>query len=63
MSNKTFMANNQTVTHGWYVIDATGLTLGRLATTEDTAKLCLFLLSDDAGYISGENISINGGRI
>ena len=37
--------------------------LGRLATTEDTAKLCLFLLSDDAGYISGENISINGGRI
>ena len=29
---KTFMANNQTVQHGWYVVDATGLTLGRLAT-------------------------------
>lgn len=29
---KTFMANNQTIEHGWYVIDATGLTLGRLAT-------------------------------
>ena len=30
--NKTFMANNQTIQHGWYVIDANGLTLGRLAT-------------------------------
>lgn len=28
----TFMANNQTVQHNWYVVDATGLTLGRLAT-------------------------------
>ncbi len=28
----TFMANNQTVQHGWYVVDASGLTLGRLAT-------------------------------
>ncbi len=37
--------------------------LGRLATTEDTAKLCLFLLSDDASFITGENICINGGRM
>ncbi len=37
--------------------------LGRFATTEDTAKLCLFLLSDDASFITGENIWINGGRI
>ena len=29
---KTFMANNQTIQHGWYVVDAAGLTLGRLAT-------------------------------
>ena len=28
----TFMANNQTVQHSWYVVDANGLTLGRLAT-------------------------------
>jgi len=28
----TFMANNQTVQHNWYVVDANGLTLGRLAT-------------------------------
>ena len=30
--NTTFMANNQNVKHEWYVIDAAGLTLGRLAT-------------------------------
>lgn len=28
----TYMANNQTMTHSWYVVDAKGLTLGRLAT-------------------------------
>ncbi len=37
--------------------------LGRFATPEDTAKLCSFLLSDDASFITGENIWINGGRI
>ena len=36
--------------------------LGRLATPLDTAKLCLFLLSEDASFITGENIWINGGR-
>lgn len=28
----TYMANNQTVQHNWYVVDATNCTLGRLAT-------------------------------
>ena len=37
--------------------------LGRFATPEDTAKLCLFLLSDEASFITGENIWINGGRL
>lgn len=37
--------------------------LGRLATPEDTAKLCAFLLSDDASFITGENIWLNGGRL
>lgn len=36
--------------------------LGRFATPEDTAKLCLFLLSDNSNFITGENIWINGGR-
>jgi large subunit ribosomal protein L13 len=29
---KTFTANPQTATHGWYVVDAQGKVLGRLAT-------------------------------
>ena len=29
---KTFMANEKTVTRKWYVVDAEGITLGRLAT-------------------------------
>ena len=29
--------------------------------TEDTANLVLFLLSDKADYINGENINVNGG--
>ncbi len=37
--------------------------LGRFATPEDTAKLCLFLLSDDSSFITGENIWLTGGRL
>ena len=37
--------------------------LKRLNTVEDTANLCLFLLSEEASFISGENISINGARL
>lgn len=37
--------------------------LGRFATPGDTAKLCLFLLSDDSSFITGENIWLNGGRL
>lgn len=37
--------------------------LGRFANPLDTAKLCLFLLSDDSSFITGENIWINGGRL
>ena len=37
--------------------------LGRFATPADTARLCAFLLSDEASFITGENIWINGGRM
>ena len=33
----------------------------RLGTVEDTANLVLFLLSDKADYINGENVNVNGG--
>jgi len=35
--------------------------LGRLGTPQDVANLALFLASDDAAYITGATININGG--
>lgn len=37
------------------------IALGRLGNPADIAKTCLFLASDDAGYITGQTISVNGG--
>jgi NAD(P)-dependent dehydrogenase (short-subunit alcohol dehydrogenase family) len=35
--------------------------LGRLGEPEEVASLCQFLASDEAGYITGQNIAIDGG--
>jgi 3-oxoacyl-[acyl-carrier protein] reductase len=35
--------------------------LGRLATPEDVADAVLFLLSDQAGFITGQTLTIDGG--
>jgi NAD(P)-dependent dehydrogenase (short-subunit alcohol dehydrogenase family) len=35
--------------------------LGRLETPEDVAKVVAFLVSEDADFITGEAISVNGG--
>jgi NAD(P)-dependent dehydrogenase (short-subunit alcohol dehydrogenase family) len=35
--------------------------LGRISIPEDVAKVVAFLLSDDAEFITGESISVNGG--
>lgn len=36
--------------------------VGRLAKPEEIARAILFLVSDDAGFITGETLSINGGK-
>jgi len=38
-----------------------GIPMGRLAQPDEIAGLVAYLASDDAGYITGANISINGG--
>jgi NAD(P)-dependent dehydrogenase (short-subunit alcohol dehydrogenase family) len=35
--------------------------LGRLASAEDVARAVLFLASDDAGYVTGQNLLVDGG--
>jgi 3-oxoacyl-[acyl-carrier protein] reductase len=35
--------------------------LGRLGDPEDIAAIVAFLASEDAGYITGETIHVNGG--
>lgn len=35
--------------------------MGRLETPQDVARVVAFLLSEDAGFITGESISVNGG--
>lgn len=40
---------------------ARGVALGRVGTPEDIAKVVTFLASDDAAYITGEAIVIDGG--
>jgi 2-hydroxycyclohexanecarboxyl-CoA dehydrogenase len=35
--------------------------LGRLGTPEDIAAACAFLCSEEAGYITGQQINVNGG--
>jgi NAD(P)-dependent dehydrogenase (short-subunit alcohol dehydrogenase family) len=40
-----------------------GVPLGRMATTEDIAKVVVFLASDDSAFINGEDIIIDGGYL
>jgi 3-oxoacyl-[acyl-carrier protein] reductase len=42
---------------------AAGVPLGRVGTTEDMASACLFLLSDQASFITGTELLVDGGRM
>ena len=48
----------------WYqgrAPNAAGIPLGRQGTAEEIAATCLFLVSDDSGFITGQTIHVNGG--
>ncbi len=38
-----------------------GVPLGRMAEPEDIARAALFLASDDSGFVTGQNLAVNGG--
>ncbi|HPA18719.1 MAG TPA: SDR family NAD(P)-dependent oxidoreductase [Verrucomicrobiae bacterium] len=40
-----------------------GIPLGRFATEQDLSRVVLFLLSDEARYITGATIDVNGGSL
>jgi 3-oxoacyl-[acyl-carrier protein] reductase len=48
----------------WYqgrVPNAAGIPLGRQGTVDEIAATCLFLVSDDGGFITGQTLHVNGG--
>ncbi len=48
----------------WYqgrVPGAAGIPLGRQGKVDEIAATCLFLVSDDGGFITGQTIHVNGG--
>jgi NAD(P)-dependent dehydrogenase (short-subunit alcohol dehydrogenase family) len=42
---------------------AAGVPVGRVGTVEDMANACLFLLSDQAAFITGAELLVDGGRM
>lgn len=44
-------------------ITTDGIPIGRAATPEEVAKAAVFLASDDASYITGATIDVNGGQL
>src|ERR1700730_16218550 len=48
----------------WYhgrLPNAVGIPLGRQGTVDEIAATCLFLVSEDGGFITGQTIHVNGG--
>jgi acetoacetyl-CoA reductase len=39
-----------------------GIPVGRLGKPDEIAALVTYLASDDAGFITGSNVAINGGQ-
>jgi 2-hydroxycyclohexanecarboxyl-CoA dehydrogenase len=40
---------------------AAGVPVGRMGTGDDIAAACLYLVSEEASYVTGQTVSVNGG--
>lgn len=47
----------------FYEKNLASIAMGRLGTTEDVAKVILFLASDLSGYVTGQIIGVDGGMV
>ena len=49
----------------WYpqggMREPSGIPMGRLGTVDDIASACLFLVTEDCGFMTGQTLHINGG--
>ena len=58
---ETTMNHNMTIEDTAAIIDDTPM--GRIGTTNDIAQAALFLASQDASYITGQVLGVNGGFV
>ena len=58
---KTVSTKPADVTRDWYVVDAEGKTLGRMATENDFRGVVAYLASDMSKYVTGQNLHVDGG--
>ena len=51
----------QGIPQEWADAIIAGVPMGRMAEPEDIAKVAVFLASDDSGFVTGQNVAVNGG--
>ena len=51
----------QSIPQEWTDAIIAGVPLGRMAEPEDIARVALFLASNDSGFVTGQNVAVNGG--
>lgn len=51
----------QGIPQEWADAIIAGVPMGRMAEPEDIAKVAVFLASEDSGFVTGQNLAVNGG--
>ena len=51
----------QSIPQEWTDAIIAGVPMGRMAEPDDIARVALFLASDDSGFVTGQNLAVNGG--